>query len=157
MITYILGIGDRHLDNILLTPQGNLFHIDFGFILGRDPKPFPPQMKLCKEMVDGMGGRGSKGYEKFKGFCCTAFNILRHHAGLIINLFILMADANIPDLSRGVVDPMKNVMRVQDKFKLELNDVEAIAFMQNVIDESEKALFPQITETFHRVAQYWRS
>ena len=30
---------------------GNLFHIDFGYILGRDPKPFPPPMKLNKEMV----------------------------------------------------------------------------------------------------------
>ena len=30
---------------------GNLFHIDFGYILGRDPKPLPPPMKLSKEMV----------------------------------------------------------------------------------------------------------
>lgn len=35
--------------------KGNLFHIDFGFILGRDPKPFPPPFKLCQEMVQGMG------------------------------------------------------------------------------------------------------
>lgn len=47
---------NRHLDNLLLTKDGRLFHIDFGFILGRDPKPFPPPMKLCKEMVEAMGG-----------------------------------------------------------------------------------------------------
>lgn len=46
----------RHLDNLLLTDDGRLFHVDFGFILGRDPKPFPPPMKLCKEMVEAMGG-----------------------------------------------------------------------------------------------------
>ena len=35
----------------MLLFSGNLFHIDFGYILGRDPKPLPPPMKLSKEMV----------------------------------------------------------------------------------------------------------
>ena len=53
---YVLGVGDRHLDNLMLRSDGALFHIDFGYMLGRDPKPFPPPMKLCKEMVEAMGG-----------------------------------------------------------------------------------------------------
>ena len=48
VITYLLGVGDRHLDNLMLTTAGNLVHIDFGYILGRDPKPLPPPMKLSK-------------------------------------------------------------------------------------------------------------
>ncbi len=51
VITYLLGVGDRHLDNLLLSELGHLIHVDFGYILGRDPKPFPPPMKLNKEMV----------------------------------------------------------------------------------------------------------
>lgn len=54
-LCFLFGIV-RHLDNLLLRDDGSLFHVDFGFILGRDPKPFPPPMKLCKEMVEAMGG-----------------------------------------------------------------------------------------------------
>ncbi|KAG1726248.1 kinase-like domain-containing protein [Suillus paluster] len=51
VVTYLLGVGDRHLDNLLLAPGGHFFHVDIGYILGRDPKPFPPPIKVSL-MVD---------------------------------------------------------------------------------------------------------
>ena len=46
--------------------SGKLFHIDFGYILGRDPKPMPPPMKLSKEMIEAFGGMTSDHYHQFR-------------------------------------------------------------------------------------------
>ncbi|KAG0236340.1 Phosphatidylinositol (PI) 3-kinase [Mortierella sp. GBA43] len=153
VIMYLLGVGDRHLDNLLLSPNGNIFHVDFGFILGRDPKPFPAPMKITKEMVEAMGGFNSVHYQSFRSYCFTAYNILRKSANLILNLFGLMVDANIPDIK---AEPDKAVWKIEERFQLNLSDDDAIKFFQNLINESVSALIPQIAETIHGWAQHWR-
>jgi len=153
VITYLLGVGDRHLDNLMLTKSGNLVHIDFGYILGRDPKPLPPPMKLSKEMIEGFGGVTSEHYQEFRKECYTAFLYLRRHASLILNLFGLMVDANVPDIA---LEPDKTVRKVQDKFRLDLSEEEAVQYMQNLIDVSATAIMAAVVERFHQLAQYWR-
>jgi len=147
VITYILGIGDRHLDNLLMAKTGELFHIDFGFILGRDPKPWPPPMKLAPEMVEAMGDQ----IGKFKMYCCNAYNTLRKSSNLILNLVSLMIDAGIDHINQGD----KSILKVQEKFKLDYTDEQAnIVFLQ-LIEESREAFAPQVAEAMHRWKKYW--
>lgn len=62
ILTYVLAIGDRHLENILLQPNGRLVHIDFGWLFNRDPKPRPAKIKISPEMVDAIGGVESNNF-----------------------------------------------------------------------------------------------
>lgn len=91
----------------MIAEDGRLFHIDFGYILGRDPKPYPPPMKLTKEMVEAMGGANSEEMKKFRSHCYSAFLILRKHANLFVNLFALMVDSSVHDIA---LDPDKTVL-----------------------------------------------
>ncbi|KAL1957706.1 hypothetical protein VTO42DRAFT_5549 [Malbranchea cinnamomea] len=154
VITYLLGVGDRHLENLLLAPDGHFFHADFGFILGREPKPFAPMMKLCKEMVEGMGGASSPNYLQFKQYCFTAYTTLRRSANLILNLFGLMVDANIPDIR---VEPDKAVLKVKERFHLEMTEEEAIRHFEQLISDSVNAIFGVVIDRLHDFVQGWRA
>ncbi|PFH59193.1 hypothetical protein XA68_12677 [Ophiocordyceps unilateralis] len=154
VITYILGVGDRHLDNLLLAPDGHFFHADFGFILGRDPKPFAPVMKLSKEMVECMGGVQSEHYQRFRQYCFLAYTALRKSSNLILNLFSLMVHANIPDIR---LEPDKAVIKVRERFHLELSEEEAIVYFGNVIDGTLTAFAPVVIDKLHEWAQALRA
>ncbi|KAF4978345.1 hypothetical protein FZEAL_5243 [Fusarium zealandicum] len=154
VITYILGVGDRHLENLLLAPDGHFFHADFGFILGRDPKPFAPLMKLSKEMVDCMGGVHSEHYQQFKQYCFMAYTALRKSSNLILNLFSLMVDANIPDIR---LEPDKAVLKVRERFHLELSEEEALRYFGRVIEDTLTAFAPVVIDKLHEWAQAFRA
>jgi len=151
VITYILGIGDRHLDNIMINTSGQMFHIDFGFIFGQDPKPMPPPFRFIRAMADCMGGEDSEHYARFKTFCCQSYNWLRKSANLILNLLSLMGDAGIQDISKRS-DLPKVLVKVQEKFRLDLTDEQAEQFFLGLINESLHSLAPRIMELAHKVA-----
>ena len=149
VLTYLLGIGDRHLDNLMMKAGGHMFHIDFGFVFGADPKPYPPPFKLTKEMVEGMGGPTSEHYQKFTTYCCQAYNWLRKSADLILNLLSLMADSGIEELS---ANPATTLLKVEEKFRLDLTDEQAEQFFLGLINDSVSALFPLLVDWIHKVA-----
>jgi phosphatidylinositol 3-kinase len=151
VVTYILGIGDRHLENLMIDNRGRLFHIDFGFILGKDPKPAPPPIKLCQEMVECMGGKGSKRYEEFKQKCVNAYWVLRENARVIVNMFYLMIDSGIPELN-----DIEMLNKLHEKFVPGYSKQEASNSFLTNLEESVNALMPVLMEKIHAWAQYWK-
>ncbi|EDQ91095.1 uncharacterized protein MONBRDRAFT_20335 [Monosiga brevicollis MX1] len=153
VVTYLLGVGDRHLDNLMITSEGHLIHVDYGFILGRDPKPMPPPMKITKEMVDAMGGPDGEETGVFRQHCYMGYLILRKHANLILNLFALMVDSTIQDIA---IERDRAVAKVRERFRLELDDEQAIYDFRNQMVSSESALMPRLIENLHGLAQRMR-
>ena len=103
--TFVMGIGDRHNDNIMLKRTGELFHIDFGHFLGnfkwkygikreRAPFVFTPAFAAV------LGGEGSRTYNRFVDLAVSAFNVLRKNSSLLVTLFSLMVSCGIPELQR---------------------------------------------------------
>ncbi|KAK3665206.1 Phosphatidylinositol (PI) 3-kinase [Elasticomyces elasticus] len=159
VITYLLGVGDRHLDNLMLAPDGHFFHIDFGYILGRDPKPMAPLMKLSREMVEGMGGTDlglvpESQFEVFRQYCFTAYTTLRRSSSLILNLFGMMVDAGIPGL---VVLGGDAVEKVEERFKLGVGEVEAVGMFGALIEREMGAWGPVLIDKLHGLTQGWRA
>lgn len=158
VITYLLGVGDRHLDNLLLSPDGHFFHIDFGYILGRDPKPMAPLMKLSREMVEGMGGSATGNesqFNDFRQYCFTAYTTLRRSSSLILNLFALMQDANIPGLS--VFPGDESVRKVEERFKLDGTEEEALSFFAQLIEREMGAWGAVLIDKLHGFTQGWKA
>ena len=110
-------------------------------------------MKLCKEMIDGMGGLQSPHFARFKSYCYTAYTTLRKSSNLILNLFALMVESDLPDIR---FEPDKAAWKVRERFKLELNDEEAVRALKGVIEESMNALVPIVIDRIHGLAQMWR-
>lgn len=103
VIAYLLGFGDRHLDNIMISKSGLLFHIDFGFILGRDPKlGTGKRIKYSPEMINVMGGYKSKNYKKFKKYCADIYNQLRLHINSFMNMLLIISSFD-PSLSQEYI------------------------------------------------------
>lgn len=160
VVTYILGVGDRHLENLLIAPSGHFFHIDFGFILGRDPKPFAPLIKICKEMVEGLGGTASPQYAQFKQYCFTAYTTLRKSSSLVLNLFSLMVQSSVPDI-RMIEEQMGGVGgavgKVRERFNLDVSEEEAVRLLDQVIGDSVNAVFGVVIDRLHEFVQGWRA
>jgi len=82
IVGYILGLGDRHLSNLMLDQiSGEVLHIDFGdcfeVAIHRDKFPETVPFRLTRMLVKAMGVSGVEG--NFRASCEATMDVLHTH------------------------------------------------------------------------------
>lgn len=135
----------------MVRDTGHMFHIDFGFILGKNPPMkdiWVPPIRINKPMMTGMGGVDSRNYLQFKITTTDAFLYIRKHKNLLMNLVSMMVDAKIFEVSEFA----EILQKMYERFMPELNDEEASRKFMGIIDESVNHKLAEVFELQHRVA-----
>ncbi|GBE61396.1 phosphatidylinositol 3-kinase [Babesia ovata] len=150
-LTYLLGIGDRHNDNLIVSRSGHVVHVDYGYVLGSDPKPFTaPPFKLSTELLEFLGGRNSYFYHRFKERFYLVFTILRRHAKLIIMLLYILVDSNLKNVN------LSAMVEMESKFMLtQHRDYDLRRHVDSLVETSASAWAATLSEKWHKLAMRW--
>uniref|UniRef100_A0A8C2Z512 phosphatidylinositol-4,5-bisphosphate 3-kinase n=1 Tax=Cyclopterus lumpus TaxID=8103 RepID=A0A8C2Z512_CYCLU len=159
--TYVLGIGDRHSDNIMVRSTGQLFHIDFGHILGnfkskfgikRERVPFILTHDFIHVIQQGKTGYTEK-FGSFRQYCEEAYLVLRKNGNLFITLFALMLTAGLPELTS-----VKDIQYLKDSLALGKTDEDALKQFRQKFDEAlRESWTTKVNWMAHNVAKDNRS
>uniref|UniRef100_A0A671F0L9 Phosphatidylinositol 4,5-bisphosphate 3-kinase catalytic subunit beta isoform n=1 Tax=Rhinolophus ferrumequinum TaxID=59479 RepID=A0A671F0L9_RHIFE len=159
--SYVLGIGDRHSDNIMVKKNGQLFHIDFGHILGnfkskfgikRERVPFILTYDFIHVIQQGKTGNTEK-FGRFRQCCEDAYLILRRHGNLFITLFALMLTAGLPELTS-----VKDIQYLKDSLALGKSEEEALKQFKQKFDEAlRESWTTKVNWMAHTVRKDYRS
>ena len=135
--TLVLGIADRHNDNIMIKTNGQMFHIDFGHFLNHKKKkygicrnrvPFVLPGDFIRVICHGSNDVSKSEYKNFESLCCQAYMSLRKRANVIINLLSMMLGAGIPELSS-----FDDIEYVRSSLALEKSPLEAYQHFTNCL------------------------
>lgn len=102
MVGYIVGLGDRHINNILLHEKtAEVVHIDLGFAFEQSrliPIPELVPFRMTRNIIDGLGVRGTEG--SLRPCAEAALGLLRDKRDL---LFTLLSAVTHDPLARWVI------------------------------------------------------
>lgn len=110
MAGYILGLGDRHGENILLdSTSGDVVHVDFNCLFNKGetfewPERVP--FRLTQNMVAAMGPLGVEGV--FRRSCAVTLRVLRNNTNTLMSIVtpfvydpLVSWPRNVPSSSNG--------------------------------------------------------
>ena len=158
VITYLLGAGDRHQDNIMVTKEGVLFHIDYGYIMGADPKrKLPgmgnlPEMRIDQVMLEAMGSADR--FQEFRGHVDKVYNCLRRNVEPLTAILRLLALSE-PEISiRRNFNHAKLMNEVLKRFVPGENHAEARIHINRRIDNSTQSTTHfNVIDMFHNMTR----
>ena len=103
MVGHILGLGDRHFDNILISEiDGSVLHVDFDclFEKGLDlPVPELVPFRLTNNIVDCLGITNVEGV--FRKACELSMNLIRENEIMLLNEFEMMMIGRMKSLEQA--------------------------------------------------------
>jgi hypothetical protein len=148
-ISYLLGLGDRHLDNIMINKKGQIFNIDYGFIL-ENPKTNilgAPNIKVTSEMIDFLGGQYSEYYKNFKQFVIYVYDIMRLYKNIISDHYELLGNEKYLDWNF-----CKDKLESRFMSGLVAKDIKIILSKEIESSESIQSTF---NDTCHNMKIWW--
>ena len=150
LLAFVLGLRDRHLQNIVVDKNGVLSHIDFGYILGRDPKFLNTKMRITTGMIDAMGGLRSDGYQNFVELISESYSKIRLHSSLFFHL--LSAESYIFRDSQRPIEIIKQ--HCQTVFFPGIFNETAELLVEKIVEQSStETLYTQVCDLFHKFGQ----
>ncbi len=156
VLCYVMGVGDRHLENILVTKDGKLLHIDFSYVLGDDPKNLKVEMKITQDMVNMLGGPDSKYFKFFKESCTSAYKKIRLRSSL---WYILLSylEFSTPSIDSFKYDKVTIKNHIIERLLPGENDKEASMQIVDIVNRSSKSSWTQnLAEFSHKIGNTLR-
>lgn len=103
MVGHILGLGDRHLDNILVDfCSGDIVHIDYNICFDKGQKLKVPEIvpfRLTHTMEAALGLTGTEG--TFRANCEAVMGILRKNKDILLMLLEVFVWDPLVEWTRG--------------------------------------------------------
>lgn len=88
LLAFAMGLGDRHLENILVSADALLVHVDFGYVLGEDPKRQRTHMRITDDMIDALGGKHSATFASFVETTQVSYATMRIYTSFWYHLMV---------------------------------------------------------------------